>query len=203
MRHRSIAGVILAGSLVTAAVAAPDLQTACTPDAIKLCYATFPSGRVAIADCMKKNWSSVGADCKAAVAANHLTDPKVAKVTLDPKASKPVVVTKTKTKAPVVVVAEPVQAPSPEISNPTPAKDTSMDWYDILFKIAAAIGAVSAVYYVGKLGLSPVLAKIVGVYGAAKTDLAALEARVSTVETSVGIKTVPGVVGPTGTAKVA
>jgi hypothetical protein len=153
---------------------------------------------------MKKNWSFVGSDCKAAVAANHLTDPKTAKVALDTKpAAKPVVVTKTKTKAPVVVVAEPPQEHKviTEVSStPTPIKEPPMDWYDIAFKGAAIFGALMLVYYVGKLGLSPVFAKIVGAYGVAKTDLAALEARVSTVETSVGITPAPKTVVTTTTS---
>ena len=73
-----------------------------------------------------------------------------------------------------------------------------MDWADIVVKAAALLGAGVFVFYVGKWGVKPVLAKITGWFTVAKTDFTALEARVTGVEVAVGIKAAPSPTGPTG-----
>ncbi len=60
-----------------------------------------------------------------------------------------------------------------------------MDWASIVMKGFALLGMLTLVFYVGKIGLKPVMAKIVGSVGTAKADFAALEARVMALEGAI------------------
>lgn len=149
-----------------------DLKAACTPDAMILCSASIPSGAAAVTTCMKQNWGSVSGACKAAVEANHASKAPV-KPTVTVVKKVPVVVPLPKINLPPVV--SPV-----EVHNQP--QETPMNWYSIALNAAALLGAGTFVYYVGKLGLSPVWTKLVGAAAVAKTDFAALEARVKALE---------------------
>jgi hypothetical protein len=90
------------------------------------------------------------------------------------------------------------------IQKVTPTKqESSMETVVALLpKAFALFGAVMAVVYGWKYVVGPVLSKGASFVTVAKTDFAALEARVVAVETQVGIVK-PSPTGPTGPATAA
>lgn len=73
-----------------------------------------------------------------------------------------------------------------------------MDWYDLAWKGFAVLGAGYAMYMVGGHGLPWVVGKVKGWFTAAKVDLVAVEARVTTLEKTIGIVKPVTATGATG-----
>ena len=75
-----------------------------------------------------------------------------------------------------------------------------MNWAGLLLKAAALLGAGTFIWFAAKYGLGPLWTKLVSFGAVAKSDLAALEARVVGLETAVGVAT-PAPVAPAPSAK--
>ena len=179
----------------------------CAPDAIRLCGPDLVKGRAAIESCMKHNWGSVGAACKTAVAETFPPKRPNPAVTVE-KVPKPVVIVEKPLKRvtnkplpninpPTVTSDEPVAQPTIYIT-PPPQESTMETVLDYGLKGLAILGLLWLLYLAYEYVLKPVFTKATTYV---ESDFTALKARVSAVESAVGI--VPPVVAAPVVAPVA
>jgi hypothetical protein len=189
-------GVLCAGAQAYTAAE----RTACAPDAFRLCTSAIPQGIPAIVKCMAANQSQVSAACKAAIAAAH-GGAKVTQETVS-RDRRP-------SPRPAVTVSVTTDRPLPSVNPATissPIDASPKRWETSMFEFLGAhagqgfalFGILVLAYWVATKLLAPGATWLTSLVTVAKSDFAALEARVSSVETAVGIA--PAVVTP-ATAK--